>query len=65
MRVGDLGKNIATGDLAIVTGVGGGDRMLLSVWPVRARVLAVVVASGLCRRGARICELDPSKIRHE
>ena len=40
MRVGDLVKNIATGDLAIVTGVGGGDtKMWITLSPTRGSKL--------------------------
>ena len=36
LEVGDLVRNIATGDLAIVTGVGGaGSKMWLSLSPIR------------------------------
>jgi|TARA_A100001515_G_scaffold34578_2_gene26921 hypothetical protein len=40
MRIGDLVKNIATGDLAIVTGVGGADeKMWLTLSPIRGSKL--------------------------
>jgi hypothetical protein len=36
MQIGDLVRNIATGDLAIVTGVGGvADKMWLTLMPTR------------------------------
>ena len=40
MQIGDLVKNIATGDLAIVTGVGGGDtKMWITLSPTRGSKL--------------------------
>jgi hypothetical protein len=40
MRVGDLVRNMATGDLAIVTGVGGGKaKMWVTLSPIRGRKL--------------------------
>ena len=40
MKVGDLVKNIATGDLAIVTGVGGDEtKMWVTLSPVRGSKL--------------------------
>ena len=40
MEVGDLVRNIATGDLAVITGVGGvGSKMWLSLSPTRGSKL--------------------------
>tara|TARA_A100001391_G_scaffold202792_1_gene193337 strand:+ start:1429 stop:1608 length:180 start_codon:yes stop_codon:yes gene_type:complete len=40
MRVGDLVKNVATGDLALVTGVGGVEgKMWLTLSPTRGNKL--------------------------
>ena len=40
MQVGDLVRNIATGDLAVVTGVGGvEDKMWLTLMPTRGSKL--------------------------